>query len=313
MDKLRRTLPPLNALRTFEAAARHCSFKAAAEEICVTQAAVSRQIQVLEQFYQLRLFVRSNRRVELTTEGQTLYLAASSALQHIAATSRQLLHRRSPQQLTLLTTTSFSRFFLMPRLKQFRARYPELSLHLLSDERSWGVDEHIDAAVTLGLEEHPDYVAERLFSEEIFPVCTPGFLERNPEISTLPGLLGKPLLNLSADHWKAKLWPAMDWALWLKQFAMKVPPEQIDMKFSHFSLLMDAVLEEMGIGLAWRHLVQNRLDDGSLVQPLSETSFADDRVHYFVYRRDLAEDPELLAFRSWLREQTRPFRTTADN
>ena len=95
MSSLRSLLPPLNALRTFEAAARHGSFKLAAEELCVTQAAISRQIQVLEEFYGLKLFLRGNRKVELTNDGHVLYLTASSALQHIATTSRELLRRHS--------------------------------------------------------------------------------------------------------------------------------------------------------------------------------------------------------------------------
>ncbi|MDH4566901.1 LysR family transcriptional regulator [Pseudomonas sp. BN414] len=308
MKNLRQLLPPLNALRTFEAAARHGSFKMAAEELCVTQAAVSRQIQTLEDFYGLKLFLRGNRKVELTSEGHSLFLAASSALQHIATTSRELLRRNSLDYLALITTTAFAQLWLMPRLKQLRAEHPELQLHLISSDANPDYQERFGAAVTLGLEEHPQYVAEYLFSEEIFPVCTPGFLAQNPQITTLEGLMSVTLLNLSASHWKARLWAPVDWAFWFKQFGVDASMSKETMDFSHFSMLLDAVQEEVGVGLAWRHLVQPQLDAGKLVRPTRETLLANDRRHYFVCRRDLAGSMEMQILRDWLLEQTQELR-----
>ncbi|GLZ86739.1 transcriptional regulator GcvA [Metapseudomonas resinovorans] len=308
MKNLRQHLPPLNALRTFEAAARHGSFKLAAEELCVTQAAVSRQIQTLEDFYGLKLFLRGNRKVQLTSEGHSLFLAASSALQHIATTSRELLRRNSLDYLALITTTAFAQLWLMPRLKQLRAEHPQLQLHLISSDANPDYQEHFGAAVTLGLEEHPQYVAEYLFSEEIFPVCTPGFLAQNPQITTLEGLMSVTLLNLSASHWKARLWAPVDWAFWLKQFGADASMGKETMDFSHFSMLLDAVQEEVGVGLAWRHLVQPQLDAGKLVRPTCETLLANDRRHYFVCRRDLAGSMEMQILRDWLLQQTQELR-----
>ncbi|AOE86423.1 LysR substrate-binding domain-containing protein [Pseudomonas sp. TCU-HL1] len=308
MNNLRQLLPPLNALRTFEAAARHGSFKMAAEELCVTQAAVSRQIQTLEDFYGLKLFVRGNRKVQLTSDGHALYLAASSALQHIATASRELLRRNSLDYLALITTTAFAHLWLMPRLKQLRARYPELQLHLISSDANPDYQDSFTAAVTLGLEEHPHYGAEYLFSEEIFPVCTPGFLEQHPQITTLEGLMSVTLLNLSASHWKARLWVPVDWSFWLKQFGFDAARCKETMDFSHFSMLLDAVQEEVGVGLAWRHLVQPQLDAGKLVRPTKESFLADDRKHYFVCRRDLAGSMEMQILRDWLLDQTQALR-----
>tara|TARA_R100001244_G_scaffold43936_1_gene39307 strand:+ start:18014 stop:18967 length:954 start_codon:yes stop_codon:yes gene_type:complete len=298
----------LNALRTFEAAARHGSFKMAAEELCVTQAAVSRQIQTLEDFYGLKMFMRGNRKVQLTSDGHAIYLAASSALQQIATASRELRRRNSLDYLALITTTAFAQLWLMPRLKQLRAQHPEIQLHLLSAEGNPDYQERFSAAVTLGLEEHPHYLAEYLFSEEIFPVCTPGFLEQHPQISSLEGLMSVTLLNLSASHWKARLWVPVDWSFWLKQLGVDASMRKATMDFSHFSMLLDAVQEEVGVGLAWRHLVQPQLDAGTLVRPTNETFLADDRKHYFVYRRDLAGSIEMQILRAWLVEQTQVLR-----
>lgn len=308
MSSLRQLLPPLNALRTFETAARHGSFKLAAEELCVTQAAVSRQIQVLEGFYGLKLFRRGNRKVELTSDGQALYLAASSALHHLATASRELLRRNSRDYLSLTTTTAFAQLWLLPRLKRLRGQYPELQLHLISGEGNPDFQEGFMAAVTLGLVEHPQYVAEYIFSEEIFPVCTPEFLEQHPQVATLEGLLGVTLLNLSASHWKARLWTPVDWAFWLRKFGLDAATSRETMDFSQFSMLLDAVEEGVGVGLAWRHLVQQSLDTGKLVRPLSETYVADDRKHYFVCRRELAASLEMQILRDWLMTETQELR-----
>lgn len=308
MNSSRHVLPPLNALRAFEAAARHGSFKMAAEELCVTQAAISRQIQTLEAFYGLKLFLRSNRKVELTDDGHALYLTASSALQHIATASRDLLRRNNQNDLNLITTAAFAQLWLMPRLKRLRAQYPEIQLNLISAEGNPDYQEGFDAAVTLGLEEHPQYVAEYLFSEEVFPVCTPGFLEDHPQISTLEGLMTVTLLNLSASQWKAKLWMPIDWAFWLNQFGLSASMGSMAINFSHFSMLLDAVHEEVGVGLAWRHLVQPQLDAGKLVRPIGEAYLADDRKHYFICRRDLANSTRIQMFRDWLVAQTQALR-----
>lgn len=311
MSHLKQLLPPLKALRTFEAAARHESFKAAAEELCVTQAAISRQIQTLEAFYRRKLFIRSNRKVELSPEGRGLYLAASAALEHIAAASRELLQYNRPGHISLTTTTSFSQLWLMPRLKQLRTRHPELQLQLISGEGNPGYNEGFDAAVTLGMQEHPLYVAEYLFSEEVFPVCSPDFAAQNPQISTLNGLTQVPLLNLSAHHWKARLWTPLDWAFWLQQFGMSADLSQTGLSFSHFLMLLDAVQDGIGVGLAWRHLVQRPLDEGTLIRPVSETYQAHDRKHYFVCRRDRIDTPGMQTLRRWLLDQTAPLRDGA--
>lgn len=308
MSSSRLRLPPLNALRTFEAAARHGSFKAAAEELCVTQAAVSRQIQTLEAYYGLKLFIRGNRTVELTEEGQMLQLAASSALQHLATASRDLLRRHGQGYISLVTTTAFAQLWFMPRFKMLNQHYPDLQLHLISGEGNPSYREGFDAAVTLGLEEHPHYVAEYLFSEEIFPVCTPGFLAQHPHISTLEGLLDVTLLNLSARHWKAQLWTPVDWDSWLGLFGVDGASHRKAMNFSHFSMLLDAVHQELGVGLAWRHLVEQQLAEGRLVRPVSESHNAQDRKHYFVCRRERANASEMQLLRDWLLAQTQPLR-----
>lgn len=310
MDTPRRQLPPLNALRTFEAAARLGSFKAAADELCVTQAAVSRQIKLLEVCLNVVLFSRGHRQVALTAAGERLFTTTHTAFGAIANTAADLLACSSPRYLSLHATSSFSRLWMMPRLNRLRAAYPELHLQLISVEENPETGSKFDAAVTLGLEEHPDYVADFLFSEEVFPVCTPAFLQQHPEVAALEGLLQLPRLDLDPKFWKARWWSPVDWAFWLQQCGLEHRAAPAEMTFSHFPLLLDAVQQGIGVGLGWRHLVQDMLDDGRLVAPLPLRYRAPNRGHYFVCRRELADTPEMTLLRTWMLQETALLRRT---
>lgn len=305
-----RTLPPLNALRTFEAAARHCSFKAAAEEICVTQSAISRQVQLLEEFYGLALFVRSHRQVELTPAGQTLYQAAHQALQQLTETSAQLL-QQPHTTLSLLTTSSFANLWLAPRLKQLHSTYENLQLRLISQDGPPQPKESFAAAVTLGWQQHDDYQAELLFSEQLFPICSAEFYAEHQPFESLQSLIDQPLLDLDREYWQANHWSAVNWQFWLQQFEPTLTTNKASMTFSHFPLLLDAVKEGLGIGIGWQHLVQNELDKGTLVRPMHLSYHATDRQHYFVYRKALAHREDLQQLRQWLLAETASLRQYA--
>jgi len=308
MQQTLRNLPSLTALRTFEAAARHASFKQAADELCVTQAAVSRQIRLLEETLGVTLFLRGHRRVELTEQGRKLYQTVHKSLSDIAQTSREIQSITAPTHLNLFATSSFSRLWLLPRLNQLRKLHPELHLHLISVEENPMMVDKFDAGITLGLEDSPHYQSDFLFSEQIFPVCTPALLIAHPEANTLGGLKKMPLLELDAKYWNAKWWSAVDWSFWLTQQGQESEPVNEEMAFSHFPMLLDAILQGVGVGLGWRHLVQDMLDDGRLVRPSGLTFNAVERKHYFVCRKDLADKPEMIMLRRWLLEQTAVFR-----
>lgn len=309
-------LPPLNGLKTFEVAARLGSFKAAADELCVTQAAVSRQIRQLEAAMGLALFNRGHRRVELTDAGHKLYSVCHRAFDDIATVSHELQQSQAPAYLNLHSTSSFSRLWLVPKLTRLRQEHPDIHLHLISVEENPQLHEKFDAAVTLGLQESPDYHAQFLFAEDIFPVCTPEFLQQHPQAATLAGLMTLPLLDLDPKYWRARLWSPVDWRFWLAQFEHPhseqghgaVKPE---FYFSHFPMLIDAVLEGVGIGLGWQHLVQDMLDSGRLVRPVAEHYPAPGRGHYFVCRKELLQRPQMQLLKDWLVSETKAFRSAA--
>jgi DNA-binding transcriptional LysR family regulator len=301
-------LPSLVALRHFEAAARHASFKQAANELCVTQAAVSRQVRQLEEHLGVALFLRHHRKVDLTEHGHKLFQSVHKSMRHMANTSVAIQSDSRINYINLYATSSFSRLWLLPRLNQLRQQDPQIHLHLISVEENPMMADKFDAGITLGLEDSAHYQADFLFSEEIFPVCTPNFLANNPSVNTLEGLMKMPLLELDAKFWNAKWWSAIDWSFWLTQQGKEPDCVTADMLFSHFPILLDAVLQEVGVGLGWRHLVQDMLDDGRLLQPVPQSFNAPGRAHYFVCRKALANTAEMTLLRHWLLAQTATFR-----
>ncbi len=176
MVSLRRRLPPANSLVVFEAAARHLNFTRAAKELGVTQAAVSRQMQLLEEHLGTAMFQRTPRHLKLTPAGQRLYKAVTMGLEHIAGTAVELRRIGPEADLTVSSSVTFASYWLMHRVAKFRAAHPEIELKLVasapvSDLASAGVD----LAVRYGSGRWPGVRTARLMDNEIFPVCAPGY------------------------------------------------------------------------------------------------------------------------------------------
>ena len=304
MQSRRLDLPSLTAIRAFEVAARQQSFKAAADELCVTPAAISRQIKQLEEQLTTALFERGHRQVKLTTEGERLFRATNNAFDEITTVAREIRGQVADSYLNLHATSSFSRLWMVPRLSRLRQHYPNLHLHLISVESTPNEADKFDAAVTLGLNELAGYQSEFLFAEEIFPVCTPEFLAQYPQAVTLEGLQQLPLLDLDPAFWQARWWSPVNWNFWLSHCGVKQPEVKAQMYFSHLPMLMDTVLEGIGVGLGWRHLTEDLLRSGRLIRPVEESYLAPERKHYFVCRKELADTPGMRLLRDWLLEET---------
>ena len=175
---LHKTLPPTNSLVVFEAAARHMNFTRAARELDVTQSAVSRQIQLLEDHLGIALFQRQSRGLVLTREGERLHRAVAMGLEHIANVAADLRRNRGPGELTVATSVTFASYWLMARIAKFRAAHPEIELRLYASSPVYDLAaEGIDIAVRYGAGEWPGVEATRLFGDEIWPVCSPRYLE----------------------------------------------------------------------------------------------------------------------------------------
>lgn len=302
MESLRKRLPPTKALVVFEATARHLSFTRAAAELSLTQAAVSRQIRLLEQDLGVLLFNREKRAVCLTPEGQRLKRTVSMALGHIAETAVALRQIHAVPHINLHTTTAFGALWLMRRIGRFRAAFPEIQLRLVSsDEEIDLLGGNIDLSISYGRSESewPGLHATRLLEDELFPVCSPGFRDRLPADFTLDALPTQPLLHLEAHE---PVW--MSWSTWFRYMGVETADRlQPGTSFNNYLVILQAAQEGQGIALGWRQLVQPFLDSGQLVRPVADSLDADNAYYLLVQPGSLELRAELRTVHDWLLEE----------
>ncbi|KUJ76269.1 LysR family transcriptional regulator [Ruegeria marisrubri] len=280
------SLPPLNALRAFEAAGRHLNFRLAADEIGVTQGAVAQQVRGLEARLGVQLFDRLPRGLRLTEAGRRYHAPLRRAFRLIEEATEELGGRQS---LTISVTPSFAAKWLVPRLGDFTAKHPEVGVQVDAGERLANFQsDGIDIAVRQTRPPFgPGLVAEPLFGTEYVPVCSPDLAA---EI-TQPGDLVRHVL-LNDTH---GLWP-----LYLERIGVSGKPRL--MNFSQTSLAIDAAVAGQGVALANAPLVSSELASGRLVQPLRQ-SLVEDLGFYIVAPRQ-PRQPELVALmRDWLKRQ----------
>ncbi|MER9120949.1 LysR substrate-binding domain-containing protein [Mesorhizobium sp. M0954] len=292
---------PLSALRAFEAAARHLSFTKAANELSVTQAAVSRHILTLEDHLDIQLFNRGNQKVSLSPAGEELFEAATLSLAHIAAAFDSVKRREKARRLTVGMPMSFATLFMSHRIGDFVANNPEVDLHLVSLERSPApATDGFDVSVVMGYLARPGFTATELFGEEVFPVCSKSYQPHSP-ILTPEDLVNEVLLVMDDQHWSAYPWSPFDWVHWLGQFGVSSDFKRV-ITFNNYPTMMQAVIRGHGIGLGWRHLVNDFLNEGSLIRPLRESCLTG-RKHHLVIPDTAIEREDVQIFRNWLMAQ----------
>jgi LysR family glycine cleavage system transcriptional activator len=300
----RKDLPPLEFLVAFEAAARLGSFTAAAEELALTQAAVSRQIRLLEQNLGRALFTRAHRAVHLTPEGRDFQHTVSLALSHIANAASGLRALPDEARLTVATDQSVAALWLLPRLRRFQRDREDLTVRLISsDLEADCLAEDVDLAIVHGDGAWPGYQAELLLDEEVFAVCSPGYLERHGAIAGPADLVERRLIDLDDDHWN---W--INWRVWLTEqqvgAARKAGADRLGglrrLVINSYPLVVQAARDGLGVALGWKHLVDEALAAGELVRPL-EHSVRTDLGYFLLVREGRAAAPEAAAFRDWLR------------
>jgi LysR family glycine cleavage system transcriptional activator len=286
-------LPPLNALRTFEAAARHLSFTKAAEELFVTQAAVSHQIKALEDHLGLPLFRRLNRRLMLTDEAQTLLPAVRRAFDELIAGVERVRECCMSGRLTISTTPSMGANWLASRLGRFQALYPEFEIRLSATQRL--VDfarEGVDCGVRSGFGDWPGLRAERLFgATSLVPVCSPALLE-GPHPLREPADLARHTLLHALDHIEA-------WRHWLRAAGVGGIDPMRGLKFDSTPLALQAAVSGAGVAIARDEFVAEDLATGRLVKPF-DFGLPSDFAYYFVAPELTWDQPKLQAFREWL-------------
>ncbi len=284
-------LPPLNALRAFECAARHLSFTRAAQELHVTQAAISHQVKALEDHLGFKLFRRLNKSLLLTDAGQAYGPALSEAFGLIQQATRRLVSQEASGPLTVSVVPSFASTWLVPRLGRFRQQHPDIDL--LIDPNPAMVDLQrgaVDVAIRYGLGDYPGLSCDWLMSEDLFPVCAPQLLNGGTPLEQPHDLRHFPLLH-DDDH--------SYWQTWLKAAGVSNVDALRGTVFTDSGMLLQAAMAGQGVAIARSVLVADALDTGALVRPfdLSMTT----RLAYFLLTLpERYEQPKLQRFRDWL-------------
>ena len=295
---LRKQLPPLGALRVFEAAARHLSFKHAANELALTPTAVSHQVRGLEKRLGTPLFERSARQVRLTRAGQTLFPVVRDALDEMARTLAALRPEPTRRIVTVSATRAFTARWLVPRLTSFASVVPDIDLHLhASDEPADLRSSGIDLAVRYGGGHYPGLQAEPLLPNEFLPVCSPHL-----RLTGKAMLANTPLL---AYEWRIRGEDTPDWPRWFREAGLTMPGR---LKLSYFSdeaHAIQAAIAGHGVVLASRVLVADELTSGALRVPFGPVLQGLNT--HLVWRPDHDTDQTLVQVRQWLQQEVAQF------
>jgi LysR family glycine cleavage system transcriptional activator len=293
-------LPPLNALRAFEAAARHMSFSRAAAELNVTPAAISHQIRALEDDLGVRLFRRLNRSLELTESARQLLPDLADAFERIRAGVGRLRRHNETGTLTVTTAPSLAAKWLVLRLHRFAERHPEIDVRVTASD---GIVDlaagEIDMAIRYGAGRYPGLAVELLLANEVFPVCSPQLVEDGPKLRC-PADLGRHALLHDLAGEIDPLAPT--WTMWLK--AAGVPAEIADhgVRFSNTYLALDAAIAGRGVALANTTIAAADLAAGRLVRPLA-LGVPDHFSYWIVTAPGALERRKVRLFRDWLRTE----------
>jgi len=288
---------PLNALRVFEACARHGSFLAASEELAITPGAVSRQIKALEAELEVRLFDRFNRAVRLTEAGEQLATGVSQGLSTLQSAVDAVRSRRdAPLVVTVLH--SLAARWLVPRLYDFQARYPDVEILVsASDAPKDLARDNVDVAIRLGRGPYPGLHVTHLFDTVLVPVCSPGLVRKYGPFEHPNDLARTVLLhdvNMIAGE--------PEWSDWLAAAgATKVNPHR-GPRFSNTYLSIEAALSDRGVALADEAMVIDDLKSGRLVQPF-ELTLPSTLAQWVLSLPEKADQPNIRRFRAWLLEQ----------
>lgn len=293
-----RRLPSLDLLKGFESAARHLNFTHAADELYLTQSAVSRQIQALEDHLGVKLFVRQRRGLALTVEGVRLREAVQSALGQVREAMESLSPRNVPRGITMTSTMAFSSLWLIPRLGKFQQMHPDVDVRVAANDRVLDLDrEHIDISVRYAPDADPPPEARWLFREEFMPICSPGLLERTGKPLERPEDLRHHVLLRLEDPVNPALW--LQWSTWFEASGVRRVKPAGSIAFNYFDQLMRAALAGHGVALGRVPLIQEYLDEGSVIAPFGPR-VATQRSYWLLIAPTARRRPEVQTFAEWL-------------
>lgn len=283
-------LPPFKAIRAFAVAARHMSFKPAAEELRVTPSAVSHAIAALERALGVKLFHRRVRQLLLTDAGKSYFDRLAPAFDEIASATHEISARQRADILTVASAPAFARAWLIPRLKAFLDDHPDIELRIraTSDSAEMNADD-VDAIVLYERAVGPELLADRLMTEDMVPICNPALRDqlRTP----------KDLLRQTLIHTETKI---VTWSMWLK--AAGVDADHLDrgLRLNRADLALEAAKIGLGVALESRVLAEPHIATGTLVIPFDASVQLSEGSYFFAARPGKAQLPKVDAFRSWI-------------
>ncbi|MCY4304978.1 MAG: transcriptional regulator GcvA [Aestuariivita sp.] len=286
-------LPPLTALRAFNAAARHVSFSKAAAELNVTPGALSLQIRTLEEHLGKPLFRRLNRAVELTEAGRTLAPGIDDAFQTMMASWRATRRLNNMRILNVTAGPAFTAKWMAPRLFQFAQTHPEIDLRFFATLRLLDLQrDEIDVAIRFGYGPNEGFFSIPLAFEWVTPVMIPGLVDQFPTPESLSG--ATLIFDQSLDF----LRPSCDWSAWFRAVGINVEPEQ-GPRFSQADHALDAALAGVGVALGRRALVVKDIDEGRLVAPYG-VALKTEAQFRFICASGAENRPHIRAFLEWI-------------
>ncbi|MFQ6021782.1 MAG: transcriptional regulator GcvA [Acidiferrobacterales bacterium] len=292
-----RRLPPLNAVRAFEAAARHLSFTKAAEELHVTQAAISHQVKTLEEYLGIKLFRRLNRALVLTEEGQVYLPPLRRIFDQLYEATKRVTEHEARGKLTVSVLPSFAARWLVPRLGRFVRAYPDIDVRVAPSRTL--VDfarEDVDVSIRYGRGRYLGLRSDHLMPEEIFPVCSPALLEGPHPLRQPNDLKYHTLLHDEGGDYG-------DWGTWLLAAGVRDVDPGRGPVFTDAGMLIQAAVAGQGVALARGALAADAIAGDRLVRPF-ELSLPVEFAYYIVCPEATADQPKVVAFREWLLKES---------
>jgi len=290
-----RRLPPLNALRVFDAAARHGSFNRASEELCVTPSAVSHQLKSLEEFLGVELFKREKRTISLTPAGERYLPSVQMALDEVEFATRKLITSPNSNVVNLSVAPAFLTRWLVPRIASFQTRHPEIELRIESSIDYIDFENSdTDMAVYYGKGHWTGIESHLMRNIFLTPVVSPQLLNEKGGIRKPADLANFTLINVTGRN--------HEWSKILQKLGVSISSVAHTISFSSTSLAVSAAAEGIGVALADTALLQRETENGRLVAPL-DVSLDSHNAFYLVYKENRSITPAMESFREWILEE----------
>lgn len=296
MLKRRVNLPPLDYFVAFEAAAKTGSFARASDLLHISETAISRKVRLLEQHYNLPLFVRGHRSITLTEQGAELLVSVEKSLNIMRDASKDLFAKNGANAVNLAATNSVAALWLMPKLRKFNRTNERVKIMLVaSDSDSECLSDRMDLSILRGEGDWPGFDSKLLFGETIYPVCAPRYLKANPGAADLSQLANLDLIEVDSPHTE---W--MNWRTWLdRQGVSDVLPDR-GAYFNTYPLAVQAAIDGLGVALGWGHLTDHLIESGELVRPLGSLHTRTSSGYYLLKSKAKKQFHEQEIVENWL-------------